>query len=56
MDHHLEGMGSLSYAELPNVNTPHYPIAKSTLLMLTPISSEKSFKYWDMTYTNFQIF
>lgn len=35
-------MGSLSYADVPNVNTFHYTVStKSHLLIVAPVSSEK---------------
>ena len=45
---HLENIGSPNFSDLPSVDTFHYTkILKSYLLISTPISSEKVFKYKD---------
>lgn len=58
---HLKNIGWLSYADVPNVSTFHYPKSKHSHLVLSPIWPEQSlntekpssFKWQETTFANY---
>ena len=44
---HIENIGSLSYADLPNFNTFHYTTSKTILVNISTYIIKRVFKYWE---------